>query len=215
MAHATQPTTGPTRARSARLGRLAVLVAASAALVVLPALPASAHNYVVGTTPAANAVVTEQPRTVSLETNEALLDVEGGSVIRLQGPDGRYYGGGCAVVDGPTASTEVDLGPAGAYTVTWRVVSTDGHPISGTWTFDWQPIEGVLLGEGTDEPAACGDAAGAPETAVPEESGSPAESEAPAAAATAAPLDALWIVGGVLLAAVAALATWLVVRRRS
>ena len=34
-------------------------------------------------------------------------------------------------------------------------------------------------------------------------------------AASAAPLDALWIVGGVLLAAVAAIATWLVVRRRA
>ncbi|NUT58234.1 MAG: nuclear export factor GLE1, partial [Agromyces sp.] len=34
-------------------------------------------------------------------------------------------------------------------------------------------------------------------------------------AASAAPLDALWIVGGVLLAAVAAIVTWLVVRRRA
>lgn len=199
---------------AARLGRLAVLVAASAALVALPAMPASAHNYVVATTPAAGAVVTAQPGTVSLETNEDLLDVEGGSVIRVQGADGRYYGDGCAVVTGPTATTRTQLGEPGTYTVTWRVVSTDGHPISGTWTFEWQPVDGIALAEGSDEPGACGGTAPAtPEaTDAADESGEPAESTE---ATAAAPLDALWIVGGVLLAAVAAIVTWLVVRRRA
>ncbi|MGW4929801.1 copper resistance CopC family protein [Agromyces sp. NPDC004153] len=200
---------------AARLGRLAAVVAASAALALLPALPASAHNYVVATTPAKGAVVTAQPGTVSLETNEALLDVEGGSVIQVQGPDGRYYGDGCAVVDGPVATTQTQLGEPGEYTVTWRVVSTDGHPISGTWAFTWQPVDGIALAEGSDEPGACGSASTAAE---PEATESADESEAPdesSDAASAAPLDALWIVGGVLLAAVAAIVTWLVVRRRA
>ena len=199
----------------ARLGRLAAVVAASAALALLPALPASAHNYVVATTPAKGAVVTAQPGTVSLETNEALLDVEGGSVIQVQGPDGRYYGDGCAVVDGPVATTQTQLGEPGEYTVTWRVVSTDGHPISGTWAFTWQPVDGIALAEGSEEPGACGSTSTAAE---PEATESADESEAPdesSDAASAAPLDALWIVGGVLLAAVAAIVTWLVVRRRA
>ncbi|TYL54123.1 copper resistance CopC family protein [Agromyces mariniharenae] len=203
------------RRATARLGRLAAVVAASAALAVLPALPASAHNYVVATTPAKGAVVTAQPGTVSLETNEALLDVEGGSVIQVQGPDGRYYGDGCAVVDGPVATTQTQLGEPGEYTVTWRVVSTDGHPISGTWAFTWQPVDGIALADGSDEPGACGDTSAAAE---PEASAPASESEAPdetSDAASAAPLDALWIVGGVLLAAVAAIVTWLVVRRRA
>ena len=195
---------------------MAVVVATSAGLAVLPALPAAAHNYLVATTPAKDAVVTEQPGTVSLETNEALLDVEGGSVIQVQGPDGRYYGDGCAVVDGAVATTQTQLGEPGRYTVTWRVVSTDGHPISGTWAFTWQPVDGIALAEGSDEPGACGgttptgadDAAGEPA----DESATPGESTD---AASAAPLDALWIVGGVLLAAIAAVVTWLVVRRRA
>ena len=203
------------RRAAARLGRLAAVVAASAALAVLPALPASAHNYVVATTPAKGAVVTAQPGTVSLETNEALLDVEGGSVIQVQGPDGRYYGDGCAVVDGPVATTQTQLGEPGEYTVTWRVVSTDGHPISGTWTFTWQPVDGIALAEGSDEPGACGGGSAAAEPAA---SAPASESESPdetSDAASAAPLDALWIVGGVLLAAVAAIITWLVIRRRA
>lgn len=208
-------TSRPTSRWAARLGRLAVLAAASAALVALPAMPASAHNYVVATTPAEGAVVTAQPGTISLETNEDLLDVEGGSVIQVQGPDGRYYGDGCAVVAGPTATTQTQLGDAGTYTVTWRVVSTDGHPISGDWTFEWQPVAGIALAEGSDEPGACGGGASAATseaTDAADESGEPAESNQ---ATAAAPLDALWIVGGVLLAAVAAIVTWLVVRRRA
>jgi methionine-rich copper-binding protein CopC len=193
---------------------LAALVAASAALVALPAMPASAHNYLVSSTPAADAVVTQQPGTVSLETNEALLDVENGSIIQVVGPDGRYYGDGCAVADGPTATTQTQLGEPGTYTVNWRVVSVDGHPISGTWTFEWQPVDGTTLAEGSDEPGACGGTpAGSPDaTDGTDESGEPADSTD---ATTASPLDAIWIVGGVLLAAVAAIVTWLILRRRA
>ena len=213
----TRSVAGPTASRrrvAARFGRLAAVVAASAALALLPAISASAHNYLVGTTPAKDAVVTTQPGTVSLETNEALLDVEGGSVIQVQGPDGKYYGDGCAVVDGPVATTQTQLGEPGVYTVTWRVVSTDGHPISGTWAFTWEPVDGIALAEGSDEPGACGGtSAAAPEASAPaDESDAPGESSE---AASAAPTDALWIVGGVLLAAVAAIVTWLVVRRRA
>ncbi len=213
----TRSVPGPTASRrrvAARFGRLAAVVAASAALALLPAISASAHNYLVGTTPAKDAVVTTQPGTVSLETNEALLDVEGGSVIQVQGPDGKYYGDGCAVVDGPVATTQTQLGEPGVYTVTWRVVSTDGHPISGTWAFTWEPVDGIALAEGSDEPGACGGtSAAAPEASAPaDESDAPGESSE---AASAAPTDALWIVGGVLLAAVAAIVTWLVVRRRA
>jgi len=213
----TRSVPGPTASRrrvAARFGRLAAVVAASAALALLPAISASAHNYLVGTTPAKDAVVTTQPGTVSLETNEALLDVEGGSVIQVQGPDGKYYGDGCAVVEGPVATTQTQLGEPGVYTVTWRVVSTDGHPISGTWAFTWEPVDGIALAEGSDEPGACGGtSAAAPEASAPaDESDAPGESSE---AASAAPTDALWIVGGVLLAAVAAIVTWLVVRRRA
>ena len=96
---------GAPQARARRRGaagarRVALLVAASVALVAVPAVPASAHNYVVATTPAEGAVVTEQPGTISLETNDELLDVGDGSAIQVQGPDGLYYGDGCTDVVG-------------------------------------------------------------------------------------------------------------------
>ncbi|MFD4422863.1 copper resistance protein CopC [Agromyces sp. NPDC058484] len=187
--------------------RAMLVLAASAALAVVPALPASAHNHVIAMSPAEGAVVTEQPGTISLETNDELLDV-GGSTLLVQGPDGAYYGDGCTEVAGATAATEVQLGEPGEYTVTWQVVSTDGHPISGSWAFDWQPAAGVVLAEGTAEAGSCG---GDSVVSAPSEQ----EQEPTDAAAASVPVDALWIGGGVLAVAVAALATWLLVRRRT
>ena len=204
----------PPMPRRARVSGIALIVAASAALVVVPALPASAHNYLVSSAPAAGAVVTEQPGTVSLETNDELLEVEDGAVIQVHGPDGRFYSDGCTSVAGPSAETQVVLGAPGEYTVAWKVVSTDGHPISGTWAFTWQPAEGVELGDGSEEPPACGGgSAGDAVVSTPEASTD--ANEGSDAATTSSPLDALWIGGGVLLAAIAAIGTWLVVRRRT
>ena len=203
------PTVRPSRRAGARL--VAVLVAASAALIAVPAHPAWAHNTVIATTPAKGAIVTEQPDTISLETNDELLDVGDGSAIRVQGPDELYYGDGCTEVVGAIAQTHAELGTPGEYTVTWQVVSADGHPISGTWSFDWQPAEGVVLAEGSADPAVCG---GDAVVSTPGEVGADTEESTDAAAAPV-PAEVLWIGGGVLVAALAALVTWLVVRRRA
>jgi copper resistance protein C len=201
--------------RAAAVG--AALVAASALLLLLPALPASAHNSVIATSPGEGATVTEQPGIISLKTSDALLEVDGGSVIEVQGPDGRYYGDGCTVVDGPTAAMQAELGTPGEYTVTWRVVSTDGHPITGTWAFAWQPADGVSLAEGSELPAECGGtAAVSTPGAGADEASEPADSpDADGDASSSSSADALWVVGGVLVAAVAALVTWFAVRRRT
>ncbi|RZS64436.1 hypothetical protein EV187_2823 [Agromyces ramosus] len=215
MLAVSRPSASAVAPRRARRSGIALLVAASAALVVVPALPAAAHNYLVSSAPAAGAVLTEQPGTVSLETNDDLLEVEDGAVIQVRGPDGRFYSDGCTAVAGPSAETKVVLGAPGEYTVAWKVVSTDGHPISGTWAFTWQPAEGVELGDGSDEPLACGGgSAGDAVVSTPEPS-TDATTQGSDAAATSSPLDALWIGGGVLLAAIAAIGTWLVVRRRA
>ncbi|MGI9822008.1 copper resistance CopC family protein [Agromyces sp. Marseille-Q5079] len=190
----------------------AALVAASALLVTVPAVSASAHNSVVSTTPAEGSVVTEQPGQVSLTTNDELLDLGTGAAMLVQGPDGLYYGDGCAVIDGASAAADVDLGEAGTYTVIWQVVSTDGHPISGEWTFDWQPADGVVLGTGTDAPACGGDVSA---SAVPSTDGGSDDADgSDADAAASVPTDLLWLGGGVLVAVIAGAVTWLVVRRR-
>ena len=196
-----------------RLGRF-VAVGAGAALVVgalLAAGPASAHNYPVSSSPAEGATVTEQPGTISLTTNDNLLGFGNGSAMEVSGPsdDPRYYGDGCSQLLGPTIELDAQLGKPGTYTVTWQVVSTDGHPVSGSYTFEWQPSAGQTLADGSAKPPTCATAApGAPTEA-------PAATTKTVASNDAALGDILWI--GVALAAiiVAAGVTLLVLRRRT
>ena len=195
-------------------GRL-VLAAAAIGLIgsVAVAAPASAHNYLVSTTPAVDSTVTEQPGTLALTTNDDLLVLGNdgaAAALRVVGPDGLYYGDGCVSVVGPEASMPLELGAAGAYEVTWQVVSTDGHPVSGQYGFDWQPGEGVALAEGSESIPDCNG------TVAVSDASAPSADEAEAATGSDPALlgDVLWI-GGALVAVVAAIGiTLLVLRRR-
>ena len=179
------------------------------------AAPAFAHNYVVATTPAAGAVVTEQPGVVSVTTNDNLLDLSGegaGSAIQVSGPADapRYYGDGCATVSGPTLATEVELGEPGEYTVVWQTVSTDGHSISDTFTFTWQPDAGQVLAEGSATAPSCAIAGSG--------TSGPADTEAATtdAADSGSAVDAtdLFWIGGALVAILAAIGVTLLLLKK-
>ncbi|AND15617.1 copper resistance CopC family protein [Rathayibacter tritici] len=176
------------------------------------AAPASAHNYLVSTTPAADSTVTEQPGALELTTNDDLLvlGTDGtAAALRVVGPDGLYYGDGCVAVVGPEASMPLELGVAGHYEVTWQVVSTDGHPVSGQYAFDWAPTEGTTLAEGSSSIPDCNGT-----IAVSGSLGSADDAQARSGSNPALLGDVLWIGGA--LAAVAAVigGTLLVLRRR-
>jgi len=204
----------PARAHPPRLRRSA-LAGVVLALTALgwSAAPAYAHNYVVGTAPAAGSVVTEQPGVVSITTNDNLLDLSGegaGSAIQVSGPADAplYFGDGCASIAGPTLSTDVQLGQPGEYTVVWQTVSTDGHSISDTFTFTWQPDADQVLAEGSATATSC-DTDG---------SGSAAEDTDAADSAadsgtTVGASDLLWI-GGALVAVLAAIGVTLLLLRK-
>ncbi|KZX21001.1 copper resistance protein CopC [Rathayibacter tanaceti] len=193
------------------------LVVAAAAIGLLGSIaaagPASAHNYLVSTTPAADSTVTEQPGSLVLTTNDDLLVLGNdgaAAALRVVGPDGLYYGDGCVSVVGPEATMPLELGPAGAYEVTWQVVSTDGHPVSGQYAFDWAPAEGVTLAEGASSAPDCNGT-----LAVPDDPAETADEARAGSGPDPALLgDALWI-GGALVAVIAAIGvTFLVMRGR-
>ncbi len=108
-----------------------------ATLVLGPIGPASAHDELVSTEPAADAVLEASPPAVALEFSEDVLAVSASFVptVILSGPSGEVALGDPAV-DGKRVSAAVPeaLAP-GAYSVIWRVVSADGHPVSGTFAF--------------------------------------------------------------------------------
>lgn len=101
--------------------------------LVLLAPGASAHAALESVSPADGATLTKAPTQVVLTFGEDIATI--GSVVKVTGPQGSAVSG-AVVVKGPkvTQALSADL-VSGAYTVTFRVVSADGHPVSGTTRF--------------------------------------------------------------------------------
>ncbi|WP_214109501.1 copper resistance CopC family protein [Acrocarpospora catenulata] len=110
------------------------------ALVILAFLlsgtaPALAHTSLRSSHPARGAEV-DGLRKVTLEFTESVRF----PVVIVTGPDGLRYENGKPRVEGPKVLQ--DLGPqlpAGAYTVAFRVVARDGHPLEGEIPFRVTP----------------------------------------------------------------------------
>ena len=215
---ATAITTGLVRVGGVSLG------AASALALVLAfgAPPASAHNYLVATTPAADSTLTALPATFSVTTNEALLDLSGtgvGFAIQVQDAAGTFYGDGCFSIVDATLSTPAALGAAGSYRLLWQIVSEDGHTVSGEFGFAWAPPPGSRPSPGSATPPVCGVAATPMST--PSSGATPPEAAPSGAARTPQPVrtnanlgDVLWIGGAIGAVLVAGLVTLLVLGRR-
>jgi copper resistance protein C len=102
--------------------------------LLLGAGTALAHDVLVGSDPANGARLGTGPSKVTLSYDLPVRDVS--STLTVIGPDGLHYESGPSVVDGNTVSAPVGpLGPAGLYTVGYRIISDDGHPVSGEITF--------------------------------------------------------------------------------
>lgn len=116
------------------------LTAACVAAVVLAwALPgqASAHAVLEHTTPHQNAYVTAAPGSVRLDFNEP-IEVSFGAVRVFDERGGRVDSGRVQLAGGTQASVVAALRSGlgrGIYTATYRVVSADGHPVSGGFAF--------------------------------------------------------------------------------
>jgi copper transport protein len=114
----------------------AALVAAAAALAALVLAPgAAAHATLVSAEPANDAVLAEPPAQVTLRFNEP-VESAFGSVRVFDAAARRVDDGDVGRPDRETVSVGVDGELAdGTYTVTWRVVSADSHPVAGAFVF--------------------------------------------------------------------------------
>jgi methionine-rich copper-binding protein CopC len=73
---------------------------------------------------------------IKLDFSNELLDLGSGAEIIVTAPDGNPAPATCVELNGTLASAKTELDQAGTYTVAWRVVSSDGHPIEGSYTFE-------------------------------------------------------------------------------
>ena len=125
-------------------GALAILVVAGASALSVWTAPAWAHNYLTSSSPPENAELDVPPEQVELVYDQPVGREF--SQDTVTGPGEGTWQDGEPVVEGDTVVQRLrPLGPAGTYTVTWRVVSADGHPISGSYTF-------TLTQDGPGEP---------------------------------------------------------------
>ncbi len=199
-----------------------VIVGAGAIGAVGHVATASAHNYLVSSTPEAGSVLTTLPPEFVITTNDVLLDFGGentgsAGALEVQGPDGLYYGDGCVAVSGPSISTAAALGPAGDYTVIWRVVSTDGHPVSNQFAFTWQPDAGQAVTAGSSAAPVCPTADDSGVAGDGSASGGSIDANSDATVQAASDdefISALAWIGGALVAVAIAVAVTLVVLRR-
>jgi copper resistance protein C len=122
------------RERRTRRPAAALVAAAFAGVaLLLGAAPAAAHNTLTGSTPADDSTVTDPVTEVVLEFDQA-VQTEFAQVAVL-GADETPYGSGEPVVVGRSVTQAVEPLPDGRYDVSYRVISADGHPVSGTISF--------------------------------------------------------------------------------
>ncbi|MFJ4286249.1 copper resistance protein CopC [Paenarthrobacter nicotinovorans] len=114
---------------------LAAVVAAFAfaSALLFSAAPASAHDVAESTAPANGATVAEVPASVSITFNNRPLAIGSGVTVTAGGEN--WADGPVEIIDSQAVQKLRPGAPAGEYTVVWRVVSSDSHPIEGTFKF--------------------------------------------------------------------------------
>lgn len=182
---------------------LAVLAA-----VLLPGTPALAHNALVSAKPAKNATVAKAPSEVTLGFLQKLNPKF--TTIVVSDADKQKIPAADPAIKGTKVTLKLDAALTnGAYTVAYRVVSTDGHTVEGSYKFT---VADKSAPAAAPAPSAATPSA-APTTALPP-SAAPTEAVLTSSAESSGPGAGLIVllVAVVLIAAGAVF--WLVTRRR-
>lgn len=125
--------------RVRRLGALAACLGVLLALLLGVAAPASAHAALIRTDPADGSVVQTAPQRVVLTFSEGVL--LSADSLRVLDPQGKDVAAGkpqhnSGKDSGSTATVSLRPGIGdGTYTVAWKAVSQDSHPVAGAFTF--------------------------------------------------------------------------------
>ncbi|HEV2782242.1 MAG TPA: copper resistance CopC family protein, partial [Actinophytocola sp.] len=129
--------------------RTLALAAAVAGLMLGFTPMASAHNSLIGSDPANGARLESGPQRIELRFDQPVQAGEGLNSVAVVGPSNDHWEAGSVRVASNVVTAQVrSLGPAGVYKIGYRVLSADGHPVSGELTFTL-----TKAGNGTPAPA--------------------------------------------------------------
>jgi copper transport protein len=115
------------------LRRALVVAVLAAGALVAAASPAAAHADLLETNPSQGEVLTTSPKVITLTFTEPVETTA--RSVRVYGADEQRVDDGSIDVVGNTVRVPMPELDDGAYVVTWRVTSTDAHPIEGAFTF--------------------------------------------------------------------------------
>lgn len=151
--------------------RFAAAVAVACLAFVGLATPALAHNSLVESAPRDKAAVEVGPDSIKLTFDQPVQGGDGINTISVLDPRNNHWEAAPPQVDSSTVTAPLrPLGPSGEYKVAWRVLSADGHPVQGQFSFTLSKA-----GTGTplpaDELAKFKNGAGAAQTGSAEDSG--------------------------------------------
>ncbi|MBD7958071.1 copper resistance protein CopC [Microbacterium sp. Sa4CUA7] len=193
-----------------RLAAVAAAIGLGLAAVLVTAVPASAHDELLVSDPADGASVEALPEEITLTFSAFPLDEPGATIVEVTDATGTDLTSGDPIVDGTQVTQALEGAATGVVSVLWKVVSSDGHPIDGEFTFT------VAGGDPTPSATA---------PAEPSDTAEPTadDSTAPTDEVTATPAPAadgdesspalVWTIAVVVLAALVAAVTYLIVSR--
>ena len=140
-----------------------------AGLTLAVATPAQAHDELVSSSPAAESTITGSPTEITLSFSGELIAGMQSAAVDVIAPDGKNIATDAPAEDGTSITQQLAPNPpAGMFTVRWKVVSSDGHPISGEYTYTVAPTDAVA-----SRPAATPSTA--PQTPAPTATEAPAD----------------------------------------
>jgi hypothetical protein len=120
------------RSRVVRRAGLAGVGCAVLGLALVSA-PAAAHNELIGSAPADEAIVDTAPTQVVLEFDQPVQTDFG--LVAVLDATGVHHEQGEPEVIGSTVTQPLGALDPGVYEISYRVGSADGHPITGTLSF--------------------------------------------------------------------------------
>jgi copper resistance protein C len=126
---------------STRISRIGAAAVVSACFTLAPIGEAFAHAQLVSETPAANAVLTSAPTSLTLKFSEAVeLKFTG---VAITGADKSAVATDAASLDPKDASTFIvplkGTLASGKYRVQWHALARDGHKTNGSFSFTIAP----------------------------------------------------------------------------
>lgn len=121
--------------RRTLIATLAALVLGTG-LTLAVASPAQAHDELVSSYPEADTTVPESPAEITLSFSGELIAGMQSAAVEVIAPDGQNIATDPPSADATSITQHLAADPpAGMFTVRWKVVSSDGHPISGEYTY--------------------------------------------------------------------------------